>query len=140
MSKNNENIPYRHWTTTKKAKSFFTITGNRKEPTKPRKPSKKTNLEKMRERSKELNQMTMSNLRRQLDQNIKDLSPNKNQNPILGFIKRSKSYAKNNKNETSMSKRKTKPRPWNKTRRAELKKRNPAAYSEQQARLNRERT
>jgi hypothetical protein len=32
-----------------------------------------------------------------------------------------------------------KPRPWTKTRRSELKKRNPTFYSEQQERLNREK-
>lgn len=115
MSKN-------HWTTTQKAKSFFTITGNKTEPTKP---DKKTILEKLRERSKELKNMSMSNLRRRLSQNIKGLSPNKHQNPILAFMKANKSSA-NRTHKTNKPKRRPMPKPLNIIRRKRLEKNNPA--------------
>jgi hypothetical protein len=119
MSKPHRNTHNRHWSTTKKAKSFFTITGNKKEPTKH---AKKTILDKLRERSKELKNMSMSNLRRRLSQNIKGLSPNKNQNPILAFMKMSKSSA----NKTNKPKRNPKPTPLTRKRREALEKNNPA--------------
>ena len=126
MSKNHSNTQNRHWTT-KKAKSFFTITGKK---TEPNKPARTTILEKLRERSKELKNMSMSNLRRQLNQNIKGLSPNKHQNPIRAFMKMSKSSAnrtnKTNNNKTNKPKRRPMPKPLTRKRREALEKYNPA--------------
>ena len=67
-------------------------------------------------------------------------------NPILNRSKsRSRSMSKSRSKSRSRSSTekvkvtRIKPRPWNITRREELKLRNPTAYSEQQARLNREK-
>jgi hypothetical protein len=130
MSKNYWNSRNPHWTRTKKAKSFFTITGNK---TEPNKLVKKTILEKLRERSKELKNMSISNLRHRLSQNIKGLSPNKNQNPILAFIKTSISSAnRNNKTKTNkpnpraIPRARPRPTPLTRKRREALEKNNPA--------------
>ena len=110
-------------------------------------------------REKELKELSNANLKAMLERNLNKLPVT--QNPLQP---RSRSRSRNRTRSRSRSRSRSHsvgrsipksrnqnnvidkkirivrnaPRPWNKTRRNELKQRNPTAYSEQQARLNRE--
>jgi hypothetical protein len=129
------------WNVKKRSLRGSTISGNHRQFYKAKLPLNQLNNKEIKQllkkQMREMSQLTTKNkYMAEKNETIKSSksskSPKNGLNPILN-----RSNSPQVKSRLLVTRKK--PMPWTKTRRSELKKRNPTLYSEQQERLNREK-